>query len=675
MKKLGFLDNGMRPEWAFMSADRIKGDVDYLIDAAKKQIDKTVHSGGESLTYEAVMRAFDRATEGLAEGWTKVGHLDAVKNEKVFREAYNEMLPVVTEFFTKIYLNNDLWKVIKAYAQSADGKALTGIRKRHLEEVLLDFRESGADLEESKKRELEALEAELAQLTQKYSENVLDATNAYEYLTDNLEELRGLPESAVQAAKEDAESKGHKGKFRFNLHGPSITPVMQYAEDSALREKLWRASIAVGAVGSYDNTDLIRRILELRQKKAELLGAVNFADWVLKRRMAKSGKRALEFSDDIFHRIEGKFLAEVGELEKFRAKALGVDQEKLEPWEIGFWAEKMRKALYDFDEEALRPYFSVDKVMEGMYRITGALFGIEVLEIPGVAAWHQDVKYYEIYDKSSKKFLGGFYADWFPREEKRGGAWMNHFHTGEPGEPHLGVICGNFTKPVSGKPALLTHNEVETIFHEFGHLLHHILGDVEVKSLQGIHVAWDFVELPSQILENWCWERESLNLFAKHWQTGEVIPEDLFRKMNAVRNYLSAMGTMRQLSIGKMDLELHINHRGGAMDLDKFVDGVLERYIVKTKTKAPSLLRRLTHVFGDSTGYAAGYYSYKWAEVLDADAFTRFKQEGILNGTVGKEFREKILSKGNSEPADVLFRAFMGRDPKIDALLERAGLL
>jgi oligopeptidase A len=394
--------------------------------------------------------------------------------------------------------------------------------------------------------------------------------------------------------------------------------------------------------------------------------------------MARTGAHALEFLTDLRARTEAHFHRENAELLEFRRKIEGAVAPELESWDVAYYAEKLRRERYDFDEEELRPYFPVERVVAGMFEIFSRLYGIRVTEEQGVPLWDPAVKYYAIRDAGGA-LLGGFYADWYPRENKRGGAWMDAFITGGPSRdgfrPHLGAICGNLTPPSGGKPALLTHREVETIFHEFGHLLHHSLSRVEVRSLAGTNVAWDFVELPSQIMENWCWERDALDLFARHHETGEPVPEDLLAKMKRARTFRSANAQMRQLGFGFVDLLLHTRYSPEA-------DGnpvEYSRKVVQEFSPAPlppehAMVAAFTHLFGNPVGYGAGYYSYKWAEVLDADAFTRFRQAGIFSPEAGRDFCEKILAKGDSEDPAELYRSFMGRDPDPDALLERAGL-
>ncbi|MEC7487073.1 MAG: M3 family metallopeptidase, partial [Verrucomicrobiota bacterium] len=426
-------------------------------------------------------------------------------------------------------------------------------------------------------------------------------------------------------------------------------------------------------------------ILNLRHEFATLMGKDNFADYVTARRMAGSGKAALNFGESIFNKVEALFREEDQALRQYKSITEGTSSSSknlplLEPWDVAYWAEKQREKNYDFNEESLRPYFAINKVISGLFTITEELFGLKIEVCDTVEVWHPEVKFYDLFDADSSVHLGSFYADWHPRSSKREGAWMNYLQTGErkndKHSPHLGLICGNLSPSIGQQPALLTHREVETIFHEFGHLLHHLCGDVEVKSLNGVNVSWDFVELPSQILENWCWERASLDRFARHYKTNELIPQALFDKMRTARNYRKASATARQLAFGKMDLELHINWpNSNKTALDNYIKTALEAYTISYATQTQSNVFNFSHLFSSPTGYAAGYYSYKWAEVLDADAFTRFQAEGILCADTGRDFRDQILAKGNSAAPATLFKNFMGRAPDPEALLRRDGLI
>jgi oligopeptidase A len=687
-----FLAPDFQVRWSTLTADHIEPDIRHALDLSKLAIAAICAQNPAAATYESTFVALEKATEDLNRGWERLNHLDSVCDHPAQREALNRMLPEVTDFQSSIPLNERLWAVLKAVGEGPDISRLDPIKKRFVAETLADFRQSGADLPPDQKARVAAIEADLSKLTKQYAERVLDSTNAWDLVITDAARLAGLPESAIAGAAANARAKGvatdEQPAWRFTLHFPSMFPVMQHAHDDALRWQVWEASSRVGGYGDYDNTPLVWRILELRQEKAAILGHSHFADLTLLRRMAKSGARALEFIENLHARILPAFHADFRQLAHYKTAKTGQPVDRLEPWETAYWAECQRKENYDLDDEVLRPYFPVDGVMSGMFEIASRLFGITIRQLetvyqdsavaaagPAIEVWHPEVSFYEIHDSLTGAHLGSFYADWHPREPKRGGAWMNSLHTGGPGEPHLGLIIGNMSPPVDGKPALLTHNEVETIFHEFGHLLHGMLSQVPVKSLAGTNVPWDFVELPSQIMENFCWDRQSLDLFARHHETGEPIPGALFDKMIAARNYLSASGFMRQLALAKLDLELHIHLATWlGKDLDAVDRTVLADYRPPLKSESPSMLRRFSHIFGSPTGYAAGYYSYKWSEVLDADAFTRFQHEGILNPETGRSFREHILSQGNSAPAEELYRRFMGRDPELDPLLVRAGL-
>ena len=686
-----FLADDFYIRWSTLVPEVVEADIRHAIALAQDKIQAICDQDPDSASYESTFLALEEATEELNRGWGRLNHLDSVCDHPAQREALNRMLPAVTDFYSSIPLNASLWQMLKAFGESEAVKSLAPIQQRFVQETMADFRESGADLPKAQKDRAAAIEAELSKLTKQYAEHVLDATNAWELVVKNEAQLDGLPDSAKAAAAANARAKGLEAPaWRFTLQFPSMYPLMQHVHDESIRRQVWEASSRVGAGGKHDNRSLVGRILELRQEKAGVLGHRHFADLTIARRMAKTGAAALDFIEALHVRIRKAFAEDYQTLVAYKASKTGESVDALEPWETAYWAERQRKEHYDLDDEMLRPYFPVEGVMNGMFEIASRLFGIAIEQKDTqfidtkssvadpqsvVEVWHPEVTFYEIHDAVSGKHLGSFYADWHPRESKRGGAWMNSLHTGNPGEPHLGLIIGNMSPPVDGKSALLTHGEVETIFHEFGHLLHGLLSEVPVKSLAGTNVAWDFVELPSQIMENYCWDRESLDLFARHHETGGCIPQALFDKMITARNFMSASAYMRQLALSKIDLELHMRQElYQGRDLDEVDREILADYHAPLKTKTLTMLLRFNLIFSSPTGYAAGYYSYKWAEVLDADAFTRFQQEGVLNPETGHAFRQHILSQGNSAPADELYRRFMGRDPELEPLLVRAGL-
>lgn len=671
--------------WDTLTAEHIEKDADKALELADQRLQAIRDLSKGEVTFENTFVALEKSTEELEQVWTLVNHLDSVSNNEAQREALNHILPKVTSFFSSISLDDQIWSSLKAFAESEEVKDLSELEQRFISETCIDFIQSGADLEGDKKQQVAEVSAKLAEVTQKYSENTLDSTNAWELIVTDESRLSGVPEMFIEQARQDALAKGYGSEdapqWRITLQQPSYFPFYKHADDESLRKEIWQGICTIGNTEAFDNTAKVWEILELRQRKAELLGKENFADVVLENRMAKSGQGALEFTHNLHAKVQPAFKKEHEELLAYKIQETGETDTELYPWDGAYWAEKLRKERYDFDEIELRPYFEVNNVMTGMFTIFSQLFGIRIEEMDdSVQTWHEECKYYRLYDAASEVHLGSFYADWHPRETKRGGAWMNSLYTGGPQpdgthEPHIGLIVGNMTKPTGDKPALLDHREVETIFHEFGHLLHHLLGNVSIKSLAGTNVPWDFVELPSQILENWCWDRESLDLFAKHYETGEVIPDELYKKMVAAKNFRSASGFMGQLAYGKMDLEIH-NHlaKYQGQDLDQLEEAILVDYKNKSSVQSPSMLRKFGHLFSSPTGYAAGYYSYKWAEVLDADAFTRFAKEGILNKLTGTLFRKEILAVGNSRPVDESYRIFMGRDPELEPLLVRAGI-
>ncbi|MCC6537154.1 MAG: M3 family metallopeptidase [Bryobacterales bacterium] len=679
-------DNPLLHPGFLLPFDRIRPEhvepaITQLIAEAEARLAQFGAEAGSPRTYENTLERLDKLTEPLDLAMGIVRHLEGVATTAALREAYNRVEPLAAAFYARLPLDEGIWKALQAYAATDEAKWLTGTRHRYLTRTLSAFRRQGAALPREQKAELEKIDVELAQATTKYAENVLDSTNAFEYLMMAEEELSGLPPTAVIMARESAEAKGKAG-WRFTLQAPSYLAVMTYLDNAAVREQIYRAYQSRATREPHANEPLLLRILELRRAKARILGYRDFADYAIDERMAVNGEKAQAFLDDLQQKTERHFARENEELNAFRRQLEGASAPAVEPWDLAYYAEKLRRARYDLDEEMLRPYFPLDQVVQGMFEIVGRLFGVTVVERLGVPVWDPAVKFYDLQDAGGVH-LASFYADWFPRENKRGGAWMDAFITGSPVEgradvlgPHLGLMCGNMTPPTAGKPALLTHREVETVFHEFGHLLHHSLSRVEVRSLSGTNVAWDFVELPSQIMENWCWERESLDLFARHYETGARLPDELFTRLRAARDFRAANAQMRQLSFGFVDLALHreyLPERDG--NVIAYTRNIMNRFSPVPLKDDHAMINAFTHLFANAMGYAAGYYSYKWAEVLDADAFTAFKKEGIFSRDAGLRFRNEILARGDAADPAELYRAFMGRDPDSNALLARAGLL
>ena len=685
-----FTDLSFPVQWARLTPEFARTDIEYAMNIARDNIDRISNLPDSELNYKNVFEAYDNFDIELSQAANFLEHLTSVRDNEELRKADQEMNPRITEFYTKITLDDKLYSVIKKAAEKAKSENLTDTQKRFIELTLFSFQLSGAELEPEKKKEMMEINVELTKTTTQYKNNVLDSTNAFELYVSDPAELEGLPETSLSQAKEAAEKKGKSGQYLFTLHAPSILPVMKYAKNEALRKKLWEGKCTVGHSDKFNNEELVHKITELRDRKAKLLGFKSFSDLILKRRMAETGDNALKFVDDLSRKSFRQFREEAERVRQYKAKMVNDPNCEILPWEKIYYQELLRKEKYDFDDEVLRPYFPVDSVMKGIFSITSTLYGIDVREkqtffraSPNdpvqegkVEVWNPDVKFYEVFDKDTGEQIGAFYADWHPRDDKRSGAWMHPFYSLRENQPkNLGTICGNIQKPSGGKPALLSHDEVLTIFHEFGHLCHHLVTKTDIKSLAGTNVAWDFVELPSQFLENWGWEKEALDLFAHHYETGEKIPQEIFNKLIAAKNYNSATFMVRQLMFGKLDLELHHHYdQNHNKTVQEFDDEITKDYQIPCSVKTPSILFEFGHLFSDPVGYASGYYSYKWAESLEADAFTRFQKEGILNEKVGKEFKNKILIWGDSKPAAQLFRDFMGRDLDPTALLVKCDI-
>ncbi len=669
-----------------IGADHVEPGILQALAEAQSSVDQLSADPSEP-SWANTMQRLDETVELLAERIAPVTHLVSVAETPELREAYNAVLPKITAFWSRLPLNEALWSRVKAYAATSEAEGLTGIRRRHLDKTVREFQRAGADLPPAAKARLEAVRIELAQLEQSFSEHVLDATAVYELVVTDESRLAGVPEAARRRAREKAKEKGRKG-WLLTLDYPSVEPVLKYCRDRQLRREIFLAYSTRCRDGEFDNRPLLARILRLRDELASILGYDGFPDYTLEDRMAGSGKRATAFEADLVERTRPYWKRDVAEL-KAHAATLGIP--RLEPWDAAFVTEDLRRQRYHIDDETLRPYFPLPRVLDGLFEIVRRTFGFRVVERAIEEVWHDDVRYFEIFDDSDGTLVGGFYSDWFPRTEKRQGAWMNHFVTGGPRDgghfaPHLGVICGNFTPPEGDQPALLTHREVETTFHEFGHLLHHCTSRVEIPSRAGINVAWDWVELPSQLMENWTWEREALDVCSGHHETGAPLPDDVFARMFAARRFMGGWAQMRQLSLGTVDLALHGDlapklraEANGADDAqldasqgeevmafgeERFASFVPDRHFAEYHA-----LTSFSHLFAG--GYAAAYYSYIWSEVLDADVFTRFRREGIFNPETGRSYVNTILSRGDSADPDELFREFMGRAPDPKALLDR----
>ncbi len=662
-----------------IQAHHVEPGVKELLAKAQSRIDTLAADAGPR-TYQNTIQELDDITQEVSEGLTPIHHLLSVAETAELREAFNAVLPDITQFWSRLPLNEALWNRVEAFSETAEAKELTGIPARHLTKTLREFRRAGADLSPEKKARLEEIRLELAKLQRKFSENVLDATAAFSLHVVDESRLDGIPQGALGRFREKATEQELEG-WILTLDFPSFEPVMKYCRDRSIREELQGAYVGRCKGDEFDNLALIPRILVLRHELATTLGHQHFPDHRLEDAMAKSGERAVAFEEDLVTRTRPYWSRDLGEL-RSHAEVLGIPE--LEPWDVAFVAESLRKERYDIDDEVLRPYFPLEQVLEGLFQLTQQIFGLSVTQVRNDQVWHDDVRYYDLQDEKGV-WLGSFFTDWMPRKEKRPGAWMNDFLSGGPREgglflPHLGFIAGNFSPPEAGRPSLLTHREVQTVFHEFGHLLHHLTSRVPIPGRGGLNVAWDWVELPSQIMENWTYEEEALALFAKHYETGEGIPREILDRLLAARRFLGGWAQMRQLSFGSLDLALHgelapgldpeaAEGPDGSRSVMAFAEERLLSFSPTPNFARNHILSTFSHLF--SGGYAAGYYSYLWSEVLDADAFGRFVEEGVLNPSTGRAYLEAILSRGDSADPEDLFREFMGRDPNPEALLTR----
>ncbi|HDZ8831367.1 TPA: oligopeptidase A [Aeromonas dhakensis] len=667
------------PPFSQIQPDQVQPAVTQAIADCKQKI-SDVLAQREPHTWDSLIAPLEEVNDRLSRIWSPVSHLNSVLNSEALREAHDACLPLLSEFQTYVGQHEGLYQAYLALSESDDFPLLSAAQRKEIQNTLRDFRLSGIGLPAEAQQRYGEIQARLSELASRFSNNVLDATQGWSKLVTDEAELAGLPASAQAAARQLAELKGKEG-WLFTLDIPSYLPVMMYADNRALRAELYeafttRASDQGPNAGKWDNSAIMTELLTLRRELAQLLGFANYAELSLATKMADKPEQVVNFLTDLARRSLSQGKAELEEIRAFASERHG--QSELAAWDIPYYAEKLKQHKFSISDEQLRPYFPASKVVKGLFEVVKRVFGMKVRERLGIDTWHPDVRFYDIFD-AEDELRGSFYLDLYAREHKQGGAWMDvclgrrYRQDGSLQKPVAYLTC-NFNGPVDGKPALFTHNEVVTLFHEFGHGIHHMLTRIDVAGVAGINgVAWDAVELPSQFLENWCWESEALAFISGHHETGEPLPADLLEKMLTARNFQAAMQMLRQLEFALFDFRLHQEFDPANADqIPALLDEVRREVAVMTPPAFNRFQHSFSHIFAG--GYAAGYYSYKWAEVLSADAFSRFEEEGIFNPVTGHSFLKNILEKGGSKEPMELFRAFRGREPQVDALLRHSGI-
>lgn len=671
------LDFSGLPRFDAILPSHVQPAITELLADNRRRIDRLADDATPA-TWTAFAGPLTDGIEQLSRAWGIVGHLHSVNDIPEWREAYNQMLPEVSRFYAELGQNLKLFAKYKAIREGAEYATLSPARRKIIDNEVRDFRLSGAELPEDKKPRFQAIQEELASLSAKFSENLLDATNAFAEIVTDEKELAGLPADVIQAAREAAEKDGKDG-WKFTLHMPSYWPVLQFADSRRLRAVLYRASATRASEfgpDKLDNTPLIQRILELRREEAQMLGYRNYADVSLVPKMAESVAQVLVFLRDLAAKAKPFAEKDVAELREFARRELGL--ETLEPWDMGYASEKLRQARYAFSEQEVKPYFTEPKVLAGLFHVVESLYGVRIAP-DSAPVWQEDVRFFRI-ENPAGELVGQFYLDPYARETKRGGAWMDEAITrrrlAAGIQTPVAYLNCNFPRPVGDKPATFSHGDVETLFHEAGHGLHHLLTRVEELGVSGIHgVEWDAVELPSQFMENYCWEWDVLQQMSGHVDTGEPLPRELFDKMLAARNFQSGMLTVRQIEFSLFDMLLHSDFDpAGPRSVLDLLDEVRKEVAVTFPPEWNRFPNSFSHIFAG--GYAAGYYSYKWAEVLSADSYAAFEEAGNpFDPVVGKRFLDEIIAAGGARPALENFRAFRGRDPQVDALLRHSGMI
>jgi len=669
------LEPSLLPQFSTIKPEHVVPAIEELLQRNRERIAKMTEQ--PMMDWQSLVGELEQLNDDLAQAWSPVSHLNAVVNTDEMREAYNACLPKLSEYFTELGQNKKLYEAYEQFSQSAAFLELSDAQKKVITNSLRDFRLAGIGLPEEQQKRYAELQLKLSELTTKFSENVLDATQGWtKHITDE-SELAGLPHHVLEAAKQAAKSEGLEG-WVLTLDFPVYYAVMLQADNRQLREEFYtayatRASDQGPKAGEWDNTDLIEQILTLRLELAKLLGFTNYAEYSLATKMAQSTDQVVSFLEDLAAKSRPQAAKELEELTAFAQAEEGMND--LQAWDITYYAERLKQQRFNISQQELRPYFPLPKVLDGLFAVTERLFGVSVTELKEFDSYHDDVRLFEL--KRDGQVLANCYLDPFARAGKRGGAWMDDCRVrrninGDIQLPVAYLVC-NFTAPLEGQPALLTHDEVTTLFHEFGHGLHHMLTQMEYADISGINgVAWDAVELPSQFMENWCWEPEALALISGHHETGEPLPENMLNRMLSAKHFQSGMMMVRQLEFSLFDFILHRDFAPGETSVQSVLDSVREQVAVLNPPTFNRFQHSFSHIFAG--GYAAGYYSYKWAEVLSADAFSRFEEEGIFNHETGASFRTEILEKGGSKEPMELFVAFRGREPNVDALLRHSGI-
>lgn len=671
-------ENQLLPAFSLIKPEHVEPAIDSILADNRAELEALL-DGNSDYTWSSLVEPLDTMHDRLHQAWSPVGHMNSVVNSDQLRDAYNACLPKLSAYWSELGQNKALYEAFNSLAESSEYASFDIAQQRVINNSLRDFRLAGVSLSPDKQKRYREIAESLSRLTSEFEEHVLDTTNAWSKLVTDIKLLEGIPDTALAVAKQTAEQKDQSG-WLLTLDFPCYIAVMTYAANRELREEFYlafstRASDQGPHDTKYDNSTIMAEILQLRHEQAQLLGFDNYADYSLQTKMAESPQHVLEFLDDLAKRSLPMAKQELSELTEFANQQLKISQ--LQAWDVTYVSDKLRTHLFDISQQEIKAYFPAHRVINGLFKVVERLYGLQIQQLDGVDVWHPDVQFFEIKD-SNNQIRGQFYLDLYARAKKRGGAWMDDCisrrRVGDQVQTPVAFLTCNFTPLADGKPSLLTHDEVTTLFHEFGHGLHHMLTRIDYSGVSGINgVEWDAVELPSQFMENWCWEKQALAMFSAHHQTDQPLPDDLLEKMLKAKNFQCGMQMVRQLEFSIFDIRIHAQYNP---QQGERIYQILQEVRDQVAVLKPPAFNRFPHSFSHifAGGYAAGYYSYKWAEVLSSDAFSQFEEKGVFDPETGQSFLNNILEKGGSKKALDLFVAFRGREPKIDALLRHSGI-